>query len=104
MSAQGFPPVMNNRRLFILACAASLVAGALPARAEFAGSPQDDLRRAAKLFEDDKYDEATYWSYRGRYRMRALIAARPNTPSKEGEQFLWEFDREHGELLSKIML
>ncbi|WP_342360516.1 hypothetical protein [Terrarubrum flagellatum] len=96
---------MKNRRLFLLAGATSLAALAMPVRAEFAGSPQDDLRRAAKLFrDDDDYEGATYWAYRGRYRMRALIAARPDTPSKDGEQFLWEFGHETGDMLSKIML
>lgn len=92
---------MLTRRLIATAMLSALALSPRAARANFTGSPQDDLKRAAALFEEDKFDEATYWYYRGHYRMTALIAARPDTPGDKGVNFMWEISREL-DILRKI--
>jgi hypothetical protein len=90
---------MLARRAFLIALAACAAPAAF---AQGAAHPAEDYRRAEAFLRDDKYDEATYWYYRGRYRMTAHLAARPATPAKEGADVLWAFDRETGDLLRKI--
>ncbi len=93
---------MLSRRLFASSLLVALTVAPRAAVADFNGAPLDDLKRAESFFRDDKYDLATYWYYRGHYRMTAHLAARPATPAKEGADALWEFDRETGDLLRKI--
>lgn len=93
---------MLTRRLLALSQLASFAATARDALADFKGSPLDDFRRAEEFFRDDRFDPAIYWYYRATYRMTAHLAARPETPAKDGADVVWKFDRESGDLLRKI--
>ncbi len=68
---------MFSRRLFISAIAAAIAAPTW-ALAQSAGHPAEDYKRAAGLFGSGRKDEAVYWFYRGQYRYRTHLAARPN--------------------------
>lgn len=56
------------------------VAACGPAAAQ-AGHPADDYRLASQLFSAGRRDEATYWFYRGQYRFRVHLLARPGGPA-----------------------
>lgn len=67
---------MPDRRRFGFLLAAAFAAK--PAAAQAAIHPAEDYRRAAELFQSGRQDEAVYRLYRGQYRYRAHLAARPD--------------------------
>lgn len=68
---------MNRRGLGILTLAAIAWSGRADAQATH---PAEDYRAAAALFSAGRRDEATYRFYRGQYRFRVYLRARPNLP------------------------
>ena len=77
---------MLTRRIFAFALAAAPIAA--PARAQSGGHPAEEYKRAAGLFRAGQRDEAVYWFYRGQYRFRVHLTARPNLPP-DGDRALF---------------
>ncbi|MBN9062583.1 MAG: hypothetical protein BGP06_18155 [Rhizobiales bacterium 65-9] len=77
---------MLTRRRVGPTLAAALAA--TPAIAQTAIHPAEDYRRAANLFRSGRRDEAVYWLYRGQYRYRVHLAARPGL-ARDGDPALF---------------